>query len=71
MSEPGGPIPPGQTVDAGVLPITAEVNAHAHLVIGGCDVVDLIAEFGSPLYVYDEQTIRMRCRQYTDRKSVV
>lgn len=46
------------------LPLTAGVNSQEHLVIGGCDVVDLLAEFGSPLYVYDEETIRTRCRQY-------
>jgi diaminopimelate decarboxylase len=34
------------------------------LIIGGCDVVDLVAEFGSPLYVYDEETIRCRAGQY-------
>ena len=34
--------------------------------IGGCDVVDLVQEFGSPLYVYDEATIRAMCRSYVD-----
>jgi diaminopimelate decarboxylase len=34
------------------------------MVIGQCDVVDLIAQYGSPLYVYDETTIRTRARQY-------
>jgi diaminopimelate decarboxylase len=48
------------------LPQNAEVNAQGHLVIGGCDVVDLVAEFGSPLYVYDEETIRTRAREYVD-----
>ena len=46
------------------LPETATVNAAGHLVLGGCDVVDLVAEYGSPLYVYDEVTIRQRARQY-------
>jgi diaminopimelate decarboxylase len=48
------------------LPLGATVNEPGHLVIGGCDVVDLVAEFGSPLYVYDEGTIRARARQYVD-----
>jgi diaminopimelate decarboxylase len=52
----------GQTI----LPLGAEVNGHDHLVLGGCDVVDLLAEYGSPLYVYDEQTIRTRARQYVE-----
>jgi diaminopimelate decarboxylase len=46
------------------LPVNAAVNPQGHLVVGGCDVMDLMAEFGSPLYVYDEETLRHRCRQY-------
>ncbi|PZO20165.1 MAG: diaminopimelate decarboxylase [Leptolyngbya foveolarum] len=49
-----------------LLPLTAEVNEKDHLVVGGCDVVDLIAEFGSPLYILDEQTLRTACRQYKE-----
>jgi diaminopimelate decarboxylase len=47
-----------------ILPLTARVNERQHLVVGGCDVVDLVEEYGSPLYVYDEETIRQRCREY-------
>ncbi|MBM2812729.1 MAG: diaminopimelate decarboxylase [Chloroflexi bacterium] len=47
-----------------VLPLGSSVNDQGHLVVGQCDVMDLLAEHGSPLYVYDEQTIRERCRQY-------
>ncbi len=34
------------------------------MVIGGCDVVELVEEFGSPLYVYDAATIRGACHSY-------
>ncbi|MCH7592930.1 MAG: diaminopimelate decarboxylase [Chloroflexi bacterium] len=44
--------------------MTAGVNAAGHLTIGGCDVVALAAEFGTPLYVYDEHTIRAMCRAF-------
>ena len=49
-----------------VFPDTADVNARGHLVIGGCDVVDLADEgsFGTPLYVFDEETLRGRCREF-------
>ncbi|MBI4199579.1 MAG: diaminopimelate decarboxylase [Chloroflexi bacterium] len=47
-----------------VFPSTATVNARGHLVVGGCDVVDLSMEFGTPLYVFDEQTLRERCREF-------
>lgn len=45
-------------------PITSKINDKGHLEIGGCDVVDLAAEFGTPLYVLDETTIRGKCREY-------
>lgn len=51
-------------VGANVLPDTAEIDARGHLRIGGCDSVELAREFGTPLYVYDEQTIRARCHAY-------
>jgi diaminopimelate decarboxylase len=48
----------------GILPLTADVGADHHLRLGGCDVVELVRQYGTPLYVYDEQTIRTRCREY-------
>ncbi|QZZ20255.1 diaminopimelate decarboxylase [Leptothermofonsia sichuanensis E412] len=47
-----------------LLPLTAQVNSEGHLEIGGCDVVDLVQQFGSPLYILDEDTLRAACRQY-------
>ena len=49
-----------------LLPLTAKANDKDHLVVGGCDVVDLIEEFGSPLYILDEETLRAACRQYKE-----
>ncbi len=40
------------------------VNERGHLVVGGCDVVALAHKYGTPLYLYDEQHIRARCREY-------
>jgi len=48
------------------LPNTTKINKLNHLEIGGVDCVDLAKEFGTPLYVMDEATIRSRCRQYID-----
>lgn len=42
------------------------VNEKNHLSIGGCDCLDLVKEFGTPLYVLDEATIRENCRLYVD-----
>src|SRR5262249_28339489 len=36
------------------------------LTLGGVDVRDLAADFGTPLYVCDEQDVRSRCREYLD-----
>ena len=47
-----------------ILPDTAKINSKGHLEIGSCDAVDLAQEFGTPLYVMDEATLRDRCRQY-------
>ena len=47
-----------------LFPTTAEVNAAGRLVLGGCDTVELAAEFGTPLYVFDEKTLRTICREF-------
>ena len=49
---------------AGILPVTASTNEKGHLTLGGCDAVELASEFGTPLYVFDEQTLRHNCRQF-------
>ena len=36
------------------------------LTLGGVDVRDLAAEFGTPAFVTDEQDVRDRCREYLD-----
>ncbi len=47
-------------------PQGTQVNARGHLVIGGCDVVELAQQFGTPLYIVDEQTLRASCEQYVE-----
>src|SRR5206468_2713587 len=32
--------------------------------IGGCDLTVLARDHGTPLYVYDEATVRQRCSEY-------
>src|SRR5207302_2726028 len=52
-----------------LLPDTAGVTADGHLTLGGVDLVDLVSEerqYATPLYVYDEATIRARARAYRD-----
>ena len=42
---------------------TATVGPNGQLIIGGCDTLELAAEFGTPLFVYDEAHLRARCAQ--------
>lgn len=49
-----------------LLPLTARVDHHHLLEIGGCDVTTLVEQFGSPLYILDEETLRSACQQYRD-----
>ncbi|MHC5595190.1 MAG: diaminopimelate decarboxylase [Nostoc sp.] len=49
-----------------LLPLTARVDHHDSLEIGGCDVTTLVEQFGSPLYILDEETLRSACQQYRD-----
>ena len=41
-----------------------KVNDRGHLVVGGCDTVELAHKHGTPLYLYDEERIRACCREY-------
>ncbi len=45
---------------------TQTVNGNGVLEIGGCDAVALAQEFGTPLYVVDEQCLRENCRAYRE-----
>lgn len=47
-----------------LFPLTAQVNREGCLVIGGVDCVDLVEEFGTPLYVFDEYTLRSKCAEF-------
>jgi diaminopimelate decarboxylase len=47
-----------------LFPVTYRVNAAGHMEVGGCDLVDLAHQHGTPLYVYDEATVRQRASEY-------
>ena len=49
---------------AEILPLTAAADDAGRLSIGGCDLRELADRFGTPLYVYDEHSIREACRAY-------
>lgn len=47
-----------------LFPLTAEVNDKGHLVIGGCDTMELATEFGTPLYLFDEFSLCHKCAEF-------
>src|ERR671938_396411 len=57
---------PTATAVSHVYPIGSRLNEAGRLEVGGCDVVELAEEFGTPAYVYAEEDIRARARQYMD-----
>src|SRR4051794_11191442 len=45
-----------------VFPIGTRLNERGRLEVGGCDLIELAAEFGTPAYVYAEDDMRSRAR---------
>ena len=52
------------SVNQSIKPITTEWKEN--LSIGGCDLVKLANDFGTPLYVMDETTLRAVCNDYKE-----
>ena len=49
-----------------VLPVSADVSDTGVLAIGGVSVTELARDFGTPLYIYDEATLRTNMRRYVE-----
>jgi diaminopimelate decarboxylase len=47
-----------------LLPVTYRVNDAGRMEVGGCDLVELARTYGTPLYVYDEETVRTIAREF-------
>ncbi len=45
-------------------PLTSKTGEKGNLLIGGCDTVELAEEYGTPLYLFDEYTLRSKCREF-------
>jgi len=44
--------------------VTYRVGAHGRMEVGGCDLLEVARRFGTPLYVYDEETVRALAREF-------
>jgi diaminopimelate decarboxylase len=49
-----------------VYPLGSRLNERGRLEVGGCDVLELAAEFGTPAYVYAEDDMRARARAFVE-----
>jgi diaminopimelate decarboxylase len=49
-----------------VFPLGSRLDERGRLEVGGCDVIELAKEFGTPAYVYAEDDIRSRARSYVE-----
>ncbi len=47
-------------------PISARLDAHGRLEVGGIALSELAQRYGTPLYVLDEATLRATCRAYRE-----
>lgn len=54
-----------------VYPLGSRVNEAGRLEVGGCDLVEVAAAFGTPAYVYAPSDIRARARAYVDAFSAM
>ncbi len=52
-----------ETTNQSLMPLTRKI-ANNRLEIGGCDTIELVEKYGSPLYVIDEHTLRSICKDY-------
>jgi diaminopimelate decarboxylase len=49
-----------------VLPLGTRINERGRLELGGCDAVELAAEFGTPAYIVVEDDLRARARSFVN-----
>ena len=58
---------PNRDVDSpnrNIAPVSSEINEDNKLVVGGCQLSELAKKYGTPLYVFDELSLRSACKTY-------
>ena len=64
----GGIAPDEGPISADLLPMTADAGGDGRLRVGGVDLVALAEDAGTPLFVYDEDHLRARCKEAVARR---
>ena len=60
------PVPATTATLSHVYPMDTRVNERGRLEVGGCDLVELAREFGTPAYVVAEDDLRQRARTFVE-----
>ena len=55
-----------KTINQYIKPLTIKRNEKGNLEIGGCDLVELAKQYGTPLYIIDEKSLRTTTKEYKD-----
>ena len=58
---------PNRDIDSpnrNIAPISSKINQSEKLEVGGCQLSDLAKNYGTPLYVFDELSLRTACKTY-------
>ncbi|MGA3353515.1 MAG: diaminopimelate decarboxylase [Acidimicrobiales bacterium] len=64
MTEPAArDVPAEGPVSWSLLPDSSAVTLDGHLSVGGIDFLELADQFGTPVFVYDEEHLRARARE--------
>ncbi|MDQ1419123.1 MAG: diaminopimelate decarboxylase, partial [Acidimicrobiaceae bacterium] len=58
-----GSLLPAPPLPRELLPDSAAIDAGGRLSVGGVDLLDLCQDVGTPVFVYDEDHLRARCRE--------
>jgi diaminopimelate decarboxylase len=63
-ADSSGPVATDPIAASPVYPVGSRVNEPGHLEVGGCDLVELAERFGTPAYLYAEEDMRQRAREF-------
>lgn len=55
-----------KTANQDIRPVTTKINEKGNIEIGGCDLIELANKYSTPLYIFDEATIRSMTQSYKD-----
>lgn len=67
----GHVLPDARALDAAIWPASASRSDSGEITVAGIGVRSLVEQYGSPLFVYDEQDVRTRARRYVEAYNTV